>query len=152
MPHLPSTGNACRDRHNHCGDGLIHPGCVWEYVNALLCWTRPAHPRAVEMCSRFSCNEAPVWVVSLPLLSKAPGGFGASCYFLALPQMKKHWSTLMKQFVLIKLKMEVHLSPVGGITGMAQGCGVLLSRSQLKILRGASLRKFKRSSINHVYI
>lgn len=58
----------------------------------------------------------------------------------------------MKVFVLIKLKMEMHLSPVGGIKGMAQGCRVLLSWSQLKILRGASLRKFKRSSINHVYI
>lgn len=58
----------------------------------------------------------------------------------------------MKQFVLFKLKIEMHLSPIGDVTGMAQGCGVLLSWSQLKILRGASLRKFKRSSINHVYI
>lgn len=152
MPHLPSTGNASQDRYNCCGDVMIYPRCVWDYVNVLLRWTRPAHPRAAEICSRFSCNQAPIWIVSLPLLSKAWGRFGASCYFLALPQMKKHWSTLMKLFVLIKLKMEIHLSPVGGITGMAQGCGVLLSWSQLKILRGASLRKFKRSSINHVYI
>lgn len=58
----------------------------------------------------------------------------------------------MKLFVLIKLKMEKYLFPVGDVTGMAQGCRVLLSWSQLKIQRGASLRKFKRSSINHVYI
>lgn len=148
VPHLPSVGNTGPDCYNCCSDLLVYPQCALR-----LCKCSPLlDSTCTPQDSRDFKSNASIWSMSLPLLSKAWDRSDASCCFLTLHQMKKHQSTLMKRFVLVKLKTDISCSPIEGIAGMAQVCRVLLSWFQLKTLRGASLRKFKRSSINHVYI